>query len=200
MGMKVRRGVCYTLAIAATWGLTACGGSSSKGTHTTGATATTTTTTSSSAATATSTTPSRDDQARKDALTAYTNFVNAQTRMLATNAVTKEDLSYSDGDAFSNVRALVLADQKANVVLTGQPASAPTITALNITASASTATVLDCFGGPTWTPVYASGKDKGKSAEASNVPLVKHPVTSSVADENGQWKVIDFKLDWSNSC
>lgn len=200
MGMKVRRGVCCTLAIAAAWGLTACGGSSSKGTHTAGATATTTTTTSSSAATATSTSTSSDDNARKDALTAYGNYVNAQTRMFATNKFTQQDLSYSDGDAYDNIRKTVLADLQAAIIYTGQPATAPTVTAVDTTAKTHTATVLDCFGGPTWTPVYGNGPKKGQSAEVTSVPLVKHPVTVSLVDENGQWRVTEFKLDWSNSC
>jgi hypothetical protein len=195
---KVQRVLICVIVLGATSALGACGGSSKKSDGSTIAATT------SSAPTTVPTTPSAPQSSAADqkpaVLAAYNGFVAAQTDMMATNRFTQKDLDYSDGDAYATIRQTVLADQKANIVYTGQPATTPSVTAVDTTAKAPTATVLDCFGGPTWTPVYSAGPKKGQSAEVASVPLIKHPVTVTVVDENNQWKVTEFKLDWSNSC
>lgn len=191
---KPRTVAVLGLAVSAGLALAGCGSSGSKNPGLNQAPSTT-----SAAATSTSAEPSASAdpsaQAKSDALTAYKGMIAAVTRELATNEADPDLMTYASGNAYLFFNDALTWQRGHNVVQTGTPQSAPAVTDIKVDGPTPSATVTDCFGGPSYKSVVwktKGGHKQGDSAEQPGAVLAAHPVTAIMQEKDGHWFVINY--------
>lgn len=171
--------------------LAGCGGSSSKSNP--GLNQAPPTTSSS----APSATPSVDAaaQAKSAALDAYRNMVTVTDREFATNLPDSDLMTYVSGNAYVFFNDALTYQITNNIVYKGTPQSAPSVTNINADGAQPSATITDCFGGPTYVPVFWKTKDGHKQGDSAAMPgtsAAAHPVTALLEKMGGNWLVIKY--------
>ena len=200
------RTAAAALSITAVLVLTAGCGGSSKPTPfappaATSAVVTPTVTTSSATAPST---PDPTEQADAQALSVYKNMVGALTQAMTTNKIGPDLPKYASGNAFVAFSQAVTSDINTNIIYTGAPQTSPKVTATNLTASPKTVTIVDCFSGPSFVPVFVAddqvGHKKGQSAVGPGQSTAPHPLTVQVVNRTGAWLVEEYTLNASATC
>ncbi|MBS2547711.1 hypothetical protein KGQ19_12620 [Catenulispora sp. NL8] len=137
-------------------------------------------------------------------LDAYRGMVSVTDHEFATNLPDPDLMTYVSGNAyvfFSNALTYQITN---NIVYPGTPQSTPSVT--NITPSGATpsATITDCFGGPSYIPVFWKTKDGHKQGDSAVVPgtsVKAHPVTVVLGESGGHWLVVNYiPADQSTTC
>lgn len=138
-----------------------------------------------------STPPSTDPTAEADAaaLTAYNGMVKSLVRIMNTNDLGNDMLDYAQGAAYKQLVTTLKDDQDGKIIFTGQPVSAPKVTATNLSANPPTVTITDCFGGPNWKMVFSADIGGYKKGQSAGTSLPPHPVTVTVQKPDTRWVV-----------
>ena len=134
-------------------------------------------------------------QAKNDALEAYKGMVATTTREFAADTPDPDLTTYVYGTAFGFFNSLLQFRIANNIVYQGTPQSNPVVTDVKPDATPPTATIADCYGGPSYRPVFASdkaGHKKGESAVAPGTAVTAHPVTAVMEKKDGHWLVINY--------
>jgi hypothetical protein len=195
--MKHRPTVLLAAVVSGVVLLAGCGGSSKPSVSAPLAT-------SSSSATPSPPTADPTAQAKADALAAYQGMVTVTTREFATNKPDPDMMTYVSGNAYVFFNEVLTFRLKNNVVYQGTPQSAPVVTDIKPDGATPNATITDCFGGPSYVPVFASdknGRKKGDSAVVPGTSVKAHPVTVILEKKDGHWLVINYTpSDQNTTC
>ena len=163
-------------------------------------------TTSAVAATTAATTPSTTApsaptdpiaQAKSGALDAYNKVVELTVLQFATNKTQPDLPTYAKDNAYAFFRKVQIFRLNHNVVYVGKPQSSPTVTEVDMNSKPISATITDCYGGPGYTPVFASDKDgekKGASAVVAGTSTAPHPITAILEDRGDHWVMINYEV------
>lgn len=178
--------------------LAGCGGSSSKSNP--GLNQAPPTTSSSASSATTSADPTA--QEKSAALDAYKGMVRVTDHEFATNLPDADLMTYVSGNAYVFFSNYLIYQINHDIIIPGTPQSAPSVTNINLGGSSPSATITDCFGGPSFVPVFWKSKDghkPGDSAVVSGTPVAAHSVTAMLEKAGGHWYVIRY-TPASTSC
>lgn len=140
-------------------------------------------------------------QAKADALTAYSGMVKAMTEELDSGKLNPDVLKYADGAAYDKITTGLNTAHDGRFVYVGKPQSSPKATAVDLSAKPQTVTISDCFGGPSWGAVFvADDKDGHKKGQSAGSPTPPAPLSATVENLFGSWKVTAYTLNLDATC
>jgi hypothetical protein len=149
-----------------------------------------------SASPSTSSKPAQNEQARQDALAAYTGMWTTMGNDSHTANYTDNALSwYATDSALSKVVGGLYNDHLSGTIARGMPTMHPVVTSLVPASDPTSATIKDCGDDSAWIQVVAAtGAPKDKT------PGGRRLIQAKVVKADNLWRVADFVVNHVGTC
>lgn len=146
--------------------------------------------------TSASPTPSTEDKARNDVLTAYRGMWSDMSAAAVTSDSKSPLLArHATGPALTAIVESLYTDKKAGLVTRGHLVLDPRITSLDLNKQPTKAVISDCGDTSDWLKYK-----KATGAPQDDKPGGRHRISASVYGLNGSWKVVSFQLQGVGTC